>query len=216
MKEKVLIKHPCLQNLDDMPRVKGGVFCTVCSEKVEDVTQLSDEELVQWISDNSVKKPCGIYTKDQAKVPLTQRFLFPFRYAAISLASLFVVRQGQSQALIASDDSASIISSHSDSVEKKIVGRVETKKRGKPLPHARVFVANAESTITYVDVRKDGTFECVLPLTATDSTYEVSVTSKGYRTQAFGYVACGEFIVVKMNKKKHHLFRPKRVVRSKF
>src|ERR1044072_2128443 len=86
MKEKVLIKKPCAQNLEEMPRVANGVFCTVCREKVEDVSMLSDEELLEWLAANQTKKPCGLYREDQARMPVAQRILFPFRYADISLA----------------------------------------------------------------------------------------------------------------------------------
>jgi hypothetical protein len=217
MKEKVLIKDPCPQNLDAMPRVKNGIFCTVCSEKVTDVTMLTDEELVKWIADNSQHKPCGIYTPEQAKIPVSQRFLFPLRYAAISIASLFITKtsKAQVQSSIVVKDSGVIVSQTKDSAERKITGKV-TSKRGKPLDGVAISVASNDSIVAYVNTNADGTFECVLP-SATDTSFIVSFSTRGYVRQTFeNYVPCGQFFIVKMDKSTRAYEKRHRRVYSKF
>lgn len=223
MESKVIIRKPCAQDLEMMPRVPGGIFCTVCSEKIVDLTHYSDEELVNWIRERSSEQkehPCGIYNKEQARVPLLQRLILPFRYAAITTASLFLAKESMAkgetiQHWAGLPDS---IVAPSDTQQKVITGKVLGGKRNTPVCGVTVYVAgNADSTLATIETNTDGTFTCRLPFT-TDTSYTLTFTLRGYRTQvAYGYVPCDKELIIHMKKSDRRYRKLKRQrVYSKF
>jgi hypothetical protein len=206
MDSKVVIRKPCAQDLEMMPRVPGGIFCTVCSEKIEDLTRLSDEELKKWIRDRSSEHkthPCGIYNREQARIPFLQRLILPFRYAAISTASLFLAKESSAKTNSAPEWKAvtDAIAVPSDTQQKVITGKVVQGRRNSPLGGVNVYVmGSGDSTLATVVTNSDGTFTCMLPFTA-DTNYTITFSSRGYRTQvAYGYVPCDKELVMHLKK----------------
>jgi hypothetical protein len=97
MKTIVTLKKSCAANLHEMPHVAEGVFCTHCNLNVRDLTTMNEETFAGWIKETEGKAACGIYRKDQVKVPVMQKFLFPFRYAAISIIAFFAAKNINAQ-----------------------------------------------------------------------------------------------------------------------
>jgi hypothetical protein len=218
METKVLIRKPCAQNLDEMPRVASGIFCTVCKTKVDDLTRFSNEELVEWMKKHAVAKPCGIYTAEQARVPVAQRFLFPFRYAAISLAALVTAKEAKAQVepYVDPADSAKEAITPAATQQKVITGKVVGGKNNKRMAGVTVYVSGEESTLVTTTTNADGSFECILPYT-TDTSYTLTFRTKGYNTNtSYGYVPCDKLLVVHMEKSKRFGKHKRRRVYSKF
>lgn len=219
MNSKVLIRKPCAQDLDGMPRTSDGIFCTVCKTKVQDLTRFSDGELVQWMAENVKTKPCGIYTNEQARIPVSQRMLLPVRYAAISIASLFFAKTANAnftENCIAPLDTPGTVAKPVDTMQQVIRGKVLSKKHEKGMPLVTVYIAGSDSDIARVTTREDGSFECVLPYT-TDTSYTLTFNSKGYNSQVcYGYVPCDRDLVVHMKKSNYRDKHKRRRVYSKF
>ena len=216
MKSKVLIKNPCTRDLDRMPRTATGVFCTRCREKVEDQTRFTDEELIKWLSDNRKEKPCGIYRPDQARIPFLQRVSLPFRYAAISLVSLFSLKEAQAQApaVIPVQDAGKTVLP-GDTQQKRITGQAVLKKGG-PAGGVTVFVSGADSTIVTMHTNEDGRFECVLPYTS-DTTFTITFSKRGYDIETvYGYVPCDMELKVAIKKSGRKTKNRQRRIASKF
>lgn len=219
MQSKVVIRKPCAQKLDAMPRVADGIFCTVCKEKVIDLTRFSDEELADWMKKNAAEKPCGIYTRSQAKMPLQQRIIFPFRYAAISIGALLLAKTAKAdftETVIAAADTQGTAMRPADSAQKQIKGKVLSKRHREGMPAVTVFVAGTDSDLAMTSTAADGSFELTLPFT-TDTSYTLTLTAKGYVTQVlYGYVPCDRMLVVNMKKAGYKDKKRRRRVYSKF
>jgi len=62
---RIQIKNPCTQNLDAMPLVHGGLYCSQCTKVVTDFTKMSDEELIRILSRKTSGETCGTFNEGQ-------------------------------------------------------------------------------------------------------------------------------------------------------
>jgi len=60
---KILIPKPCHENWDSMTTTEKGRFCEICSRKVSDFSNSSDEELYEEIKSNP--NICGNFRENQ-------------------------------------------------------------------------------------------------------------------------------------------------------
>ncbi|MFC3159635.1 hypothetical protein SAMN05443633_11340 [Chryseobacterium arachidis] len=70
MKNYLRIEKPCEESLENMHDVPGGKFCDLCSKKVIDFSKLNDVEISKILEENTSKKICGIFHKNQLNRPL--------------------------------------------------------------------------------------------------------------------------------------------------
>ncbi|HTL80648.1 MAG TPA: hypothetical protein VL651_03025 [Bacteroidia bacterium] len=199
--QKVTIRKPCYTDLEDMPRIPGGVWCTKCGEKVEDVSKMSDEELVKWIGDNSKHKPCGIYTNEQSKIPFTEKVLMPLKIAAATVSAMFIHEGIHAQVTPTEMSAVSSAQQPKDSARFMMVGKVVSHKSGEGLSGVSIYISNGDSVLVTARSGDDGSFYIELPKWEGVS-YQVSFSDWGYRHELFeAYVPCEDLFVVKMKRK---------------
>lgn len=209
MKEKVFIKKPCTAPLEEMQRVPEGVLCTDCNLVVHDFTHFTNEQLTSWISQNAGKKSCGIFKKEQVKIPFFQKLTFPIRYFAISIVSLFVAKNSKAQNCvphIVQTDSSKIISIHGDTVVKKFFGKV-TDQFGtvSAYTHIRADYNGAVLADTITNV--NGEFEILVPCRKNQIVTFLAVTFDKHG-KAIVDSECGkEEVHIKVHRRRRHLFR---------
>lgn len=95
MKKEFQIKEPCNVGRENMKEVSGGSFCDLCSKKVHDLSQKSDEEIKILLDSN--ESICGriqvsrLYQHEETSKTNYNFFNFPFRKLAsgIFLAAMF-------------------------------------------------------------------------------------------------------------------------------
>ncbi|RKT00831.1 hypothetical protein [Chryseobacterium defluvii] len=95
MKKEIQIQSPCEESWNAMQSVSGGRFCDLCSKKVYDLTDKTDEEIQSILESNEAI--CGkiqstrLYTHQEKLKPNYNFSQFPFRKMAsgIFLAAMF-------------------------------------------------------------------------------------------------------------------------------
>jgi hypothetical protein len=65
MNSQFSVPKPCHENWDAMTPAEQGRFCSVCSKSVTDFTQMSNEEIVIYLRQNSGSRVCGRFRNDQ-------------------------------------------------------------------------------------------------------------------------------------------------------
>jgi hypothetical protein len=65
MNTQFSVPKPCHENWDAMTPEEKGRFCSVCSKTVTDFTQMSNEQIVIYLRQNSGSRVCGRFTNDQ-------------------------------------------------------------------------------------------------------------------------------------------------------
>lgn len=66
----VKIPEPCTENWDKMTPDNNGRFCGSCQKTVVDFTQMSDEQVKNFLLDNKHKNTCGRFNTAQLGRPL--------------------------------------------------------------------------------------------------------------------------------------------------
>lgn len=95
MKKEFQIKEPCSVARENMQKIPGGSFCDLCSKKVYDLSDKTDDEIKTLLQSNS--SVCGriqahrLYTSEEKTETQYNFFHFPFRKIAggIFLSILF-------------------------------------------------------------------------------------------------------------------------------
>lgn len=95
MQKEFQIQEPCNANRENMHKISGGSFCDLCSKKVYDLTDRTDEEIHSLIQSN--ESICGriqaqrLYFPEEKEKSNYNFFQFPFRKVAsgIFLSILF-------------------------------------------------------------------------------------------------------------------------------
>lgn len=59
------VPKPCHENWDAMTPAEQGRFCSQCSKTVTDFTQMSHEQIVIYLRQNSSNRVCGRFRSDQ-------------------------------------------------------------------------------------------------------------------------------------------------------
>ena len=72
MKHYLRIENPCSIALESMLEIPEGKYCHSCSKKVIDFSIINDFEISKILEENSDKKICGIFSKNQLNQPLSQ------------------------------------------------------------------------------------------------------------------------------------------------
>lgn len=96
MKKEFQISSPCEESWSQMQNVSGGKFCDLCTKKVFDLTNKTDEE-IQNLLDSENNSICGKIQASRLHTPREESktnynlFQFPFRKVAsgIFLATMF-------------------------------------------------------------------------------------------------------------------------------
>lgn len=95
MKKEFQIKEPCSVGRENMLEITGGSFCDLCSKKVHDLTDKTDEEIKSILKSN--ESVCGriqasrLYFTEEKTKTIYNFFEFPFRKIAggVFLAAMF-------------------------------------------------------------------------------------------------------------------------------
>lgn len=170
------IDKPCGENWDTMTDTENGKFCSSCSKSVIDFTQLTDNEVLQIIEQNSGKL-CGRLTKEQLNraIQLYQptnnsrfyKLLIGLLLVGASENSLATDNQKLQQDIISIVDyndnnlqQTVLQTEPADSIGNVVQGLVIDAKTKEPLPFAEVKI---KDTNTGVVTDVDGKFKLVVP-----------------------------------------------------
>ncbi len=187
------IDKPCEQEWTSMTKTGIGKFCSHCSKTVIDFTQLTDNETLQIIEQNSGKL-CGRLTQEQLNRAI--QLYQPTNNSRIYkiLAGLLLV--GASENLLATDNQkfqqeiVSIIDNNkniqptetkseptTDSLKNVVQGLVIDAKTKEPLPFASVLIKDTK-TGTTTDL--DGRFKLVISDNLVTHKIYLVITYVGY------------------------------------
>jgi predicted house-cleaning NTP pyrophosphatase (Maf/HAM1 superfamily) len=59
---KITIPKPCSQRWEDLTLKDQGRFCSTCQQIIVDFTQMSDQEIVEYLKVHTTGKVCGKIT----------------------------------------------------------------------------------------------------------------------------------------------------------
>ena len=96
---QVQINTPCHENWQNMKPAEQGRFCGSCQKTVVDFTNMTDEELLIWVT-RSGKDTCGRFNNDQLQrdIIIYPEKKFSFRYLwQFMVASLLIAGKGEAQ-----------------------------------------------------------------------------------------------------------------------
>ena len=65
-KINIQIDQPCSENFNTFSKTEKGGFCTSCNKSVIDFTKMSDQEVINYLSDQTIKT-CGLFLDSQLK-----------------------------------------------------------------------------------------------------------------------------------------------------
>ncbi|WP_265428653.1 hypothetical protein [Chryseobacterium sp. YIM B08800] len=176
----IQIETPCEENWDNMHDIPEGKFCDLCSKKVLDLTQKTDDEISQLL-DASNGKICGkifrhqsnrhIVSSEKIVIDYEQRKGYSRLVAGLAIAASLTGIQTHA----ANFEKPSIqISENKDSGEKDldkekisdndfiISGRLINSDTGKPLPNVEVTFITIEK-IFKVKTDQNGTYRMTVP-----------------------------------------------------
>lgn len=184
MKTKILLEKPCAVSLSKMQRVPGGVFCSHCQHTVKDLTVLNENEFADWKKKTNGEKACGIYRKDQYKLPAKQ-WLFPLKFAAATFLAFFATKKSGAQTApvalpLPETDSSKTLSIHSDSVMYNVTGKAVLEKDNSPCAYLHIRVIYDGRTIASTLTEADGSF--VLHISGLEGqSYRIEASSFEYK-----------------------------------
>jgi hypothetical protein len=174
MKQKIQsisIKNPCHENWDNMTDIADGKFCNSCQKNIVDFTELSNEEIVDWIS--SPVRICAKVDKEKLKdlnnyIAQCNNHPFPWKkFLAASLIGILPIVKTEAKpnnALIEQTTSSYKINNQairSDTVKKiTLSGRVISNKDSSSIAGATVKVKGRHIG-TSTD--RNGNFELIVP-----------------------------------------------------
>ncbi len=89
MKKEISISiYPCSENPENMLKTENGKFCFACSKNVIDFTQMTDNEIIQFLSKNA-ENQCGTFKKTQIDRVLIENEKSTFRNYFTKTISFF-------------------------------------------------------------------------------------------------------------------------------
>ncbi len=176
------IDKPCEESLDQMHDMDGGKFCSFCSKKVLDLSQLDGSEIRKIIQENKGEKICGILSKNQLnktisehisnpEIPLKRISSFTKITAGLALtASIVNLYPAQSAKSYTPEISVTtnmvkrqkVKEPHKDDGNTIIRGKVINKNTGKPLPDVIVKLITFQK-IYKGTTDKDGFYSLEIP-----------------------------------------------------
>lgn len=97
---QIRMVNPCEADLSNMQSTSNGVFCELCSKNVVDLSQKTDSEITQFLTENKGKSICAKLKNSQLdrkispiQIPKQQ----PLKYAAVLATSVLISNQSLAQ-----------------------------------------------------------------------------------------------------------------------
>jgi hypothetical protein len=191
---QIHIPSPCHENWNKMSRVEQGRFCKSCQKTVTDFTEMDDEGLVAFLSENKTTEACGRFRPDQltkTKVrPLPVRiFNYYIRYAAVSVLALFFPRNSQAQeeknSAIAEDGNRLppvVKDVYNDSIVYLFHGKVTDAMNGQALDFATITIHRGDSKpiqVGYTDY--NGNYRVEVATLKAEEGFRMVISRKSYK-----------------------------------
>lgn len=191
-KTSIQIAEPCHESWNKMTPEAQGRFCGSCAKIVTDFSQMTDQQLMDYLSKAS-GSACGRFTTNQLNRPLTevlQPTTLPkwLGMAAATLSAVLMVHP-----LFAFNSST--LSNLNHAVDAKIVhhkfvyplylefsGVITDSENGVPIPYALLKIAASDENIV---ANADGTFYLKILTEDYQENPFVSVTSDGFENAEF-------------------------------
>ena len=172
------IKKPCSENFSSFSKTNDGGFCQSCKKNVIDFTNMSDQEILSYLT-NKENKTCGLFLESQLKtykIPENKKTskmtsIFASHFFGLSLLSLLSFNSAFSQDKKVVNEIVKIDSQNqgaiqdSTKIDRKIsVEGIVNDLKG-PLPGANIYLKN-----TKIGVQSDinGKFKFPIPLKVDD------------------------------------------------
>jgi len=159
------IDKPCSENWNNFNQTAAGGFCSECMKNVVDFTTMSDQELVNFISESS-GQTCGRLRRDQLSreiksAPLLSRTNTPWQFIKTGVAGLSLViftNNGMANGLIPKNKTNTIQLEKESGIKKPVITNSRTlsgiviDEYGDSLPGVNVVIkGTSDGTITDYD-----------------------------------------------------------------
>lgn len=179
------IDKPGKESLDRMNAIDEGKFCSSCSKKVLDFSQLQGSEIKKIIQENKGEKICGILSKNQLnkaisgdafnpEIPLKRIGSFTKITAGLALTAS-IINLYPAQSAKSHTPEISIVTNtmkkqkaeefHKDDGNTMIRGKVINQNTGKPVPDVTVKLITFQKIYKGI-TDKDGFYSLEIPDTA--------------------------------------------------
>lgn len=173
------IEKPCEEPLKNMHDVPGGKHCDLCSKKVLDFSNLSDNEILKILQESKGEKFCGIFFKNQLNRPLQNEKAIPLhprkaifsKIAARLALTVSIINSFPAQTTKHSIIKSVVLKAPKINSEKKkektddssfvISGKIISSNKGTPLPAKVSFITVQKVYSTQTD--KDGNYSLEVP-----------------------------------------------------
>lgn len=172
------IKKPCSENFSSFSKTNDGGFCQSCKKNVIDFTNMSDQEILTYVSNNK-NKTCGLFLESQLKtyqIPVNTKTskmtsTFASHFFGLSLLSMLSFNSAFSHdkkvvnEIVKIDSQSQGAIQDSTKINRKIsVEGIVSDEKG-TLPGANIYLKN---TTTGVQSDMDGKFKFPIPLKIND------------------------------------------------
>ena len=185
---KLAIKSSCQENWEKMSPNSDGKFCDICNKTVVDFTNMSDVEIINFIS-KPTEKICGKLRIDQLNRALIPKKTYSFLSKEWIASLLFLATLGKQTSFAKSITTLNYYQNTIDFKENTIIkdtlpsnsnniiyGKVVDNK-GEPIIGANMIINDNKKAI---NTQLDGSFEILIP----DKTIKniLQITYTGYKT----------------------------------
>lgn len=172
------IQKPCSENFSSFSKTNDGGFCQSCKKNVIDFTNMSDKEILSYLSTKK-DKTCGLFLESQLKTyPILDNkktskttSTFASHFFGLSLLSLLSFNSAFSQdkrivnEIVKTDSQNQASIQDSTKINRKISIEGIVKDENGPLPGANIYLKN---TKTGVQSDLQGRFKFPIPLKVND------------------------------------------------
>lgn len=171
---KIEIQHPCRQNTAELTRSGDGFFCAHCDKVILNFADMSDEQLIHFLSRKHEKEICGVFSPRQMEgvcLPETQRSRIAPTKLGLLLAGLLSLRfsvSAQQPTAVASRPQASQQTAHRPAPVRALLfkGKVSDRHAKQPLPATLRIYADrfGEKLIDSLVCDSSGAYQIALPV----------------------------------------------------
>ena len=173
---QINIPQPCHQDWNKMNPEQSGRFCSECKTTVVDFTNMSDKQLMEYLSKS--KHLCGRFNDEQVEntnVPVEViTYRKRNRIKLFSVITFFIAKllsspanaQDSSFVKITNPDdekAKNLKKIYNDSTIFHVTGKVMARKKSKPLDYAKVTVKVGNNFVQSVRTDSNGYFEINIP-----------------------------------------------------
>ncbi len=198
MKKEISISiDPCSENPQNMLKTENGKFCFACSKNVIDFTQMTDNEIIQFLSKNS-ENQCGTFKKTQIDRVLIENensIIRNYFTKTISFFSSLLILSTYNQTFANSN----ITETHTNQFEKNKFKEIEKSDSSKKFVKGKVIDIDSKEPIFEATVKivgtnirtftdENGEFAIEIPDSLIGKAFSIEVFYIGFNSNKFKFI----------------------------